>query len=492
MAVQMPLGGFLFVHRLVRTCTSSQRHVRQRDILVQLIKSRSVFRTFSSGSVKCNENDREDSDPSHLSTKLTSKQALLARRRRPLSPLERISSLLPQDALSPEVMQLREQNQQEAEEGTNTQVSEENGHPETLTGDETTPKKAESDDHHASDTVMEPSTSERWIPATLPGESLLSFGEMIIAEYYKKGRVEFKKMFQLQKGTRLQSSWGFIWHDNIVSKPSGQVLKTSLGVPILIRRASLEDYVLHMKRAPAIAYPKDAGIMLMMMDVTEGDCVLESGSGSGGMSLFLSRAVGSKGRVLSVEVREDHLKRAMLNYQRWRTSWSLRRGEEWPDNVQFHKADLSTASSLLAGQGFNAIALDLVNPHLVLHTVIPHLHPGGVCAVYLANITQVVDLLDGIRCLALPLLCECILEAPIRHWLVAPALQKDGQYCTRKPTVLVEDHSEEEEETEEQTDKEELTTDEQPAFGIIPYIARPHPVQLSHTAFLVKLRKRVQ
>lgn len=256
MAVQMPLGGFLFVHRLVRTCTSSQRHVRQRDILVQLIKSRSVFRTFSSGSVKCNENDREDSDPSHLSTKLTSKQALLARRRRPLSPLERISSLLPQDALSPEVMQLREQNQQEAEEGINTQVSEENGHPETLTGDETTPKKAESDDHHGSDTVMEPSTSERWIPATLPGESLLSFGEMIIAEYYKKGRVEFKKMFQLQKGTRLQSSWGFIWHDNIVSKPSGQVLKTSLGVPILIRRASLEDYVLHMKRAPAIAYPK--------------------------------------------------------------------------------------------------------------------------------------------------------------------------------------------------------------------------------------------
>ena len=67
--------------------------------------------------------------------------------------------------------------------------------------------------------------------------------------------------------------------------------------------------------------------------------------------------MGSRGSVLSVEVREDHYKRAVRNYQRWRKSWSLRRGEEWPDNVQFHNTDLCAASSLLAGRGFHAVSV---------------------------------------------------------------------------------------------------------------------------------------
>ncbi|XP_070776985.1 tRNA (adenine(58)-N(1))-methyltransferase, mitochondrial [Enoplosus armatus] len=501
MAVQMPFAGLLLMHRLVRISTSSQRHLSNRDVLVKLHKCRREIRTFSTDSEKCDENEGDNSDSSPPSSKLTSRRALLSRGRRPLSPLERISGLLPQDSLSPEVMQLRQQNQQGPGEDTNAQVSVTHC-TQQESGREAIPKEGDSETHHASDPDMEPNTSETQVNAafhegerltspTLPGERLLVLGELLIAEYRKKGRVEFRKMFQLQTGTRLQSSWGIILHDDIAGQPAGSFLKTSRGVHILIRRPSLEDYVLCMKRGPAIAYPKDAGTMLMMMDVTEGDHVLESGSGSGAMSLFLSRAVGSKGSVLSVEVREDHHRRAVLNCERWRTSWSLRRGEEWPDNVQFHIADLGAASSLLAGRGFHAVALDLINPHLVLPAVIPHLHLGAVCAVYLANITQVIDLLEGLRCSALPLLCERIIEVPIRDWLVAPALQKNGRHCTRKAPILGEDQKEEGEALDE-TDKEEMTTEEHPAFGSIPYIARPHPEQMSHTAFLVKLRKCVQ
>uniref|UniRef100_A0A672P1A5 tRNA (adenine(58)-N(1))-methyltransferase n=1 Tax=Sinocyclocheilus grahami TaxID=75366 RepID=A0A672P1A5_SINGR len=189
--------------------------------------------------------------------------------------------------------------------------------------------------------------------------------ETLLAEFCRKRRLEFRKMFQLKEGLKLHSNWGLIAHNDMEGCPAGSIIHTSMGILIVIRRPSLDEFTLFMKRGPAIAYPKDASAMLTMMDVTEGDCVLESGSGSGAMSLFLSRA----------GIREDHHRCAVLNYQRWRSSWSLRRGEEWPDNVHFHHGDLISVGALL-------VSLDMVNPHLALPAVVPHLHPGSVCAVY--------------------------------------------------------------------------------------------------------------
>lgn len=246
MLLSEAMAGLQCVHRLVRVITYSQRQIRHRDTLT---KGRWKIRAFSTGSVKCNEKEKEDPESFPLSAKLTNRQTL-HRSRRHLSPLERISSLLPPEDLSPEVMQLREQIQQEAGEDAGNQASATGCTQDNRGGDEK-PKNCDSDHPLTSDSAVESVTS-----ATLPGESLLAFGEQLVAEYRKKGRVEYRKMFQLQPGARLQSSWGIILHDNIAGQPAGRFLQTGKGVPILIRRASLEDYVLFMKRGPAIAYPK--------------------------------------------------------------------------------------------------------------------------------------------------------------------------------------------------------------------------------------------
>lgn len=237
MALQLPFAGLLFAHRLVRIGTYSQ--------ILKFTKSTPEIRTFSAGSVKCNENDRDDSGSLPLSTNLTSRQGILSRRR-PLSPLDRISSLLPQDALSPEVMQLREQNQQQHDKDDDLKLS-----VAPSTHEESGCKEPPNEDYPQ--TLTSDAAEE---PNMLPGESVLAFGEILVAEHRKKGQVEFRKMFQLQPGTRLQSSWGIIPHDDMAGQPAGRFLKTGIGVPMLIRRASLDDYVLFMKRGPAIAYPK--------------------------------------------------------------------------------------------------------------------------------------------------------------------------------------------------------------------------------------------
>ncbi|XP_077477307.1 tRNA (adenine(58)-N(1))-methyltransferase, mitochondrial isoform X1 [Stigmatopora argus] len=486
----MSCAGSYILSSLVRMYKSAPRHHHQRHIFDHFNSSRLAMKTISTGCVKyCNDSD--NSKTSLLNSKTIDGQSPLSRRRS-LSPLERLSSLLPQESLSSEVMQLREPNQPHEEDTLMPEQQSSSDPSSTLSRQQQNPALDTKDEASLAENNSGTWNGEAGQPLKcnetqpMSQKSTLGFGELIVAEYHRKGSLEFRKMFQLKPGTRLLSSWGFILHEDITGQPAGHFQNTNRGASIFIRRPSLEDYVLYMKRGPVITYPKDASTMLMMMDVTEGDHVLESGSGSGGMSLFLSRAVGSQGSVLSIDIREDHLRRAVLNYQRWRTSWRARKGEEWPDNVDFQHADLYTASSLLAGRAFNSVSLDLINPQLVLTTVVPHLNSGAVCAIYLANITQVIDLLEGLRCAALPLLCERIFEVPIRDWLVAPALLKDGRYCFKKSPIIAENQKEEEK-TAHETEQEE-----HPAFGSIPYIARPHPHQLSHSAFLVKLRKFVR
>ena len=56
-------------------------------------------------------------------------------------------------------------------------------------------------------------------------------------------------------------------------------------------------------QACAIVYPKDVGIILVWADIYPGATVLESGLGSGSLTLALLRAVGTAGQVIVYEQR---------------------------------------------------------------------------------------------------------------------------------------------------------------------------------------------
>lgn len=275
MSVHMPMARAFLWQTLARTSTPSLGHKRYRKLhayAVQGARGHEIRRFSVSGHNKMDEDDSRKVTP-HVSFS----------RRRPLSPLERISRLLPQESLGPEVEQLRDCRSQEK-----TDVTEDSDTPDAsatqcratknnICDSETRiqdTSRAEEEIAHPShgETVADRSDTESGAtlpnavgsPPTIPGESLVQFGEMLIAECKKKALVEYKKIFQLKKGVRLQSSWGTVDHDDIAGRPSGRFVKTTLGMPILVRRPSLEDYVLFMRRGPAITYPKVLFVLITL------------------------------------------------------------------------------------------------------------------------------------------------------------------------------------------------------------------------------------
>ncbi|KAM7062401.1 tRNA (adenine(58)-N(1))-methyltransferase, mitochondrial [Acridotheres tristis] len=336
------------------------------------------------------------------------------------------------------------------------------------------------------------------VEAAGPRSGAFRAGELALAEMRRKHNAPLKLLCRLAAEAVLSSPSGVLPHRDIIGQLPGQVLRTSGGARLLLRRPSLDEYVLLMRRGPAIAYPKDISAILMMMDIHPGDTVLETGSGSGAMSLFLSRAVGPKGRVLSYEIRDDHHRLAKKNYRHWRSAWEIGHVDEWPDNVEFILKDISTAAADMKSVTLDAVVLDMLNPQCALPVVHPSLKQGGVCAVYLANITQVVDLLDRIRSCKLPFLCERIIEVTHRSWSVLPAKLK---HCKSSQVVETQENIEEPPQNEyeeihiqdqavlKESKYNESLSDAAETNHSVPYIARPSHWQETHSAFLTKLRK---
>ena len=124
---------------------------------------------------------------------------------------------------------------------------------------------------------------------------------------------------QLVPGGVTQTSHGIILHDDVIGQTEGSVVVTVSakreaqvnqthperdankpwkgtraigGWEFAVMRPRLADYVLSMPRGAQIMYPKDIAQVIQLGDIRSGMNVLESGAGSGAMSINLLDAVG--------------------------------------------------------------------------------------------------------------------------------------------------------------------------------------------------------
>lgn len=109
------------------------------------------------------------------------------------------------------------------------------------------------------------------------------------------------------------SHLGFVHMGEVLGKEEGDWVETNKGAKLLLFRPTLEDYIFSMKRKTQIIYPKDLGAMIFYGDIRPGLLILESGVGSGALSLALLRALGEHGKIISVEKRPEFAAMASEN-----------------------------------------------------------------------------------------------------------------------------------------------------------------------------------
>jgi tRNA (adenine57-N1/adenine58-N1)-methyltransferase catalytic subunit len=201
-------------------------------------------------------------------------------------------------------------------------------------------------------------------------------GELVLLVDAKRRR----HLTTLEPGGEFHSHSGVLRHDDLLGQEEGVTVRTTLGARYVALRPTLSEYVLEMPRGAQVIYPKDLGPILMLADVAPGTRVLESGVGSGALTMTLLRAVGPTGQVVGYELRDDFASRARRNVERFL-------GAEVPLTLEVR----DTYDGIDEDQ-LDRVILDLPEPWRVVKHAAAALRPGGILVAYLPTIGQVARL----------------------------------------------------------------------------------------------------
>lgn len=221
---------------------------------------------------------------------------------------------------------------------------------------------------------------------------------------------------QLVAGGVTQTEHGLICHDDVIGQSEGVVIttvsakressKTILdpskssnkpwkaaraigGWDYVVMRPRMVDYVLSMPRGAQIMYPKDIAQVIALGDIRSGMRVLESGAGSGAMSLSLLDAVGECGKLTTIELRPDFARIAESNA----TLYYGKRPEWW----NLLTGDFDSVAKTLDAHSVDRIMLDMLDPWNRLEQAHRVIVPGGVLIAYVTTTTQMSRMAEALR-----------------------------------------------------------------------------------------------
>lgn len=188
----------------------------------------------------------------------------------------------------------------------------------------------------------------------------------------------------LTPGKEFHSHSGFVPHTEIIGLPEGSTVRTTRGQAFLVLRPTLSEFILKMPRGAQVIYPKDIGPILMLADIAPGVRVLESGVGSGALSMGMLRAGAD---IVGYELREDFMNRARTNVEQFL-------GAEYLDR---YRVELRDCYEGIDEQDLDRVVLDLPEPWQVVPHAATALRPGGILVAYTPSVVQVSQLREALQ-----------------------------------------------------------------------------------------------
>jgi len=110
-------------------------------------------------------------------------------------------------------------------------------------------------------------------------------------------------LVRLEAGAQFHTHLGTIAHDDLIGQPLGREILSHLGHHCMVVRPSIYDLLMRVKRRSQIIYPKETGMILLKLDLTDGRRVVEIGTGSGALTTAMAWAVRPTGHVYSFDIR---------------------------------------------------------------------------------------------------------------------------------------------------------------------------------------------
>ncbi len=190
-------------------------------------------------------------------------------------------------------------------------------------------------------------------------------------------------LIQIPRKEGLQTHKGSVLPQDIEKALKTGWVKTSKHESLFISQPLLREYLPKIERESQIVYGKDAGAIIVLADIFCGAKVLEVGTGSGAMTLMLSRFLGKEGEIISIDERKSAIKKALANIQEYQRLYP---DHPWP-KIRFYNKSIEEVKRL---KKVDSVIVDIPEPYLSFEVAFRYLKNGRPLVFVVPTVNQII------------------------------------------------------------------------------------------------------